>query len=197
MKLEHFTLMSALVVSALTLSALMLSVGALAREVDVAKHVDQRFERYSTLAKDIWEYAELGYLEEKSSKRLQQELKREGFEVKTRVAEIPTAFVASFGRGRPVIGILAEFDALPGLSQDAVPNRSPLVADGPGHACGHHLFGSASVAAAIAVKGWLEAGGHEGTSPAGSFCPSASRERPRNRNERASSPQPGSRAVTE
>jgi aminobenzoyl-glutamate utilization protein B len=158
LKLEHFTLMSALVVS-----ALMLSVGALAREVDVAKHVDQRFERYSTLAKDIWDYAELGYLEEKSSKRLQQELKREGFKVKTRVAEIPTAFVASFGRGRPVIGILAEFDALPGLSQDAVPNRSPLVADGPGHACGHHLFGSASVAGAIAVKGWLEAGGHEGT----------------------------------
>ena len=140
-----------------------MSCDVVARDVDVAQHVDQRFERYSTLAKEIWGYAELGYLEEKSSTRLQQELKREGFEIQTQVAGIPTAFVASYGSGEPVIGILAEFDALPGLSQDAVPHRSPLVKDAPGHACGHHLFGSASVAAAIAVKDWLQSGGHGGT----------------------------------
>src|SRR5690606_1582141 len=70
---------------------------------------------------------------------------------------------ASYGRGEPVIGILAEFDALPGLSQDTVPERKPLAQLGPGHACGHHLFGTASVAAAIAVKDWLARTGRPGT----------------------------------
>lgn len=150
-----------------SVSALMalawISCAAAASEVDVVQHVDQRFEHYSQLAKDIWGYAELGYLEEKSSTRLQQELVGEGFEISTPVAGIPTAFVASYGSGKPVLGILAEFDALPGLSQDAVPYRSPLVKGAPGHACGHHLFGSASVAAAIAVKDWLARGGRQGT----------------------------------
>ncbi|MEJ2131436.1 MAG: amidohydrolase, partial [Gammaproteobacteria bacterium] len=124
------------------LALLLIGSQGVARELDVVDHIDQRFERYSSLAKDIWGYAELGYLEERSSKRLQEELAKEGFKLQTGIAEIPTAFVASYGRGKPVIGILAEFDALPGLSQDAVPYRSPLEKDAPGHACGHHLFGS-------------------------------------------------------
>jgi aminobenzoyl-glutamate utilization protein B len=76
---------------------------------------------------------------------------------------MPTAFIGSFGRGRPVIALLAEFDALPGLSQDASPERKPLAESAPGHACGHHLFGTASTAAAIAVKEWLAGSGSPGT----------------------------------
>ena len=107
--------------------------------------------------------AELGYLEEKSTGRLQDFLKDRGFAVETGLAGIPTSFLASRGSGRPVIGILAEFDALPGLSQAAVPHRQPRVADAPGHACGHHLFGAASALAAAGVADWLDGAGVRGT----------------------------------
>ncbi|MFN2447495.1 MAG: amidohydrolase [Vicinamibacterales bacterium] len=90
-------------------------------------------------------------------------MKAAGFEVKAGVAEIPTAFVASWGSGQPVIGIVGEFDALPGLSQAASPERKPLVENGAGHGCGHHLFGTASTAAAIAVKEWLSTNKRSGT----------------------------------
>jgi aminobenzoyl-glutamate utilization protein B len=113
------------------------------------------------VAKQIWRFAEVGYQEAKSSALLQEELRQAGFRVEAGVAEMPTAFVATVGAGTPVVAILAEFDALPGLSQDAVPERKPLVAEGAGHACGHHLFGTASTAAAIAVKQWLA--GRRGT----------------------------------
>jgi aminobenzoyl-glutamate utilization protein B len=76
---------------------------------------------------------------------------------------MPTAFQASFGKGQPVIGVLAEFDALPGLSQEAVAERRPRVEGAAGHACGHHLFGAGSVAAAIALSRWLEKTGTRGT----------------------------------
>lgn len=115
-----------------------------------------------SLAMDIFEYAELGYLETRSSERLSGYLANAGFEVQRGVADIPTAFVAERGQGAPVIGILAEFDALPGLSQAPLPERRPLVADAPGHACGHHLFGSASTVAAVAVAEWLDAKGIDG-----------------------------------
>ena len=105
---------------------------------------------------DIWDYAELGYLETKSSERLQQVLASEGFEIQAGVAGIPTAFVASFGTGEPVIGVLAEFDALPGISQSRAPTRDILEDKHAGHACGHHLFGAGSAAAAIAIRRWLE-----------------------------------------
>ena len=124
--------------------------------------LDARHTHFAEVAKQIWSFAEVGYQEKKSSALLQEELRRAGFRVDVAVAGMPTAFVASYGQGKPVIGILAEFDALPGLSQDAVPQRKPLVEQGPGHACGHHLFGTASVAAAVAVKEWL-AGGKTGT----------------------------------
>ena len=120
-------------------------------------------ERAAAVAQEIWEYAELGYQEERSSKLLQAELAAAGFRVKAGVAGMPTAFEASFGVGEPVIGVLAEFDALPGLSQDATPERSPRVAGAPGHACGHHLFGAGSVATAIATSRWLEQTGTRGT----------------------------------
>ena len=125
--------------------------------------LDAKAPIYAGVAKQIWGLAEVGYQETKSSALLQDQLRAAGFKVEAGVAEIPTAFVATFGSGRPVIGIIGEFDALPGLSQDAVPTRKPLVEGGPGHGCGHHLFGTASTAAAIAVKEWLTANGRTGT----------------------------------
>jgi aminobenzoyl-glutamate utilization protein B len=117
--------------------------------------IDQKAQAYANVAMQIWSFAEVGYQETKSSALLQEQLKAAGFAVTAGVAEIPTAFTAQWGTGKPVIGIVGEFDALPGLSQAASPERKPLVAEGPGHGCGHHLFGTASTAAAIAVKDWL------------------------------------------
>ena len=124
-------------------------------KVDLASSIDARRAAYIGIADQIWAFAELGYQEHKSSALLQRELTAAGFTVQAGVAGIPTAFVAAYGSGKPVIGVLAEFDALPGLSQGAVPERRPVVEHAPGHACGHHLFGTATVAAAIAVKDWM------------------------------------------
>lgn len=129
----------------------------------VMRFVDARYEQTADLARELWEYAEVGYLEEKSSVRLRQTLAREGFSIESGVAGIPTAFVASYGDGGPVIGILAEFDALPGINQDDVPERRPVAGKSAGHACGHNLFGAGSVGAALAVRRWLEQSGQGGT----------------------------------
>ncbi len=127
------------------------------------KDLESKSDHYSALALKIWDYAEVGYQEEKSSKLLQEELKSAGFTVEVGVAEIPTAFVASYGSGEPVIGILAEFDALPGVSQKAVPRAEAREDVNAGHACGHHLFGAASTAAGITIKDWLARSGKSGT----------------------------------
>jgi len=129
----------------------------------VTASIDATQARYEALAKRIWDFAEVGYQETRSSQALQDELKAAGFSVEAGVAGMPTAFVASYGSGKPVIGILAEFDALPGITQDALPERKPLPEKGAGHACGHHLFGTGSTAAAIAVKEWLAATRAKGT----------------------------------
>ena len=119
--------------------------------------------QYESIAMKIWENPELGYMEEESSKLLINQLEAEGFTVKKGVEGMPTAFIATFGSGAPVIGILAEFDALPGVSQAAVPVRKEREGVTAGHACGHHLFGTGSVAAAISVKNWLKKSGTSGT----------------------------------
>lgn len=129
----------------------------------VASAIEQRATEYGSLAQSIWDLAEVGYLEVESSALLQNELREAGFVIETGVAGIPTAFVAQWGSGGPVIGVLAEFDALPGITQDRVPERSPRDDMAAGHACGHHLFGAGSVAAAIAVRQWLESSGTSGT----------------------------------
>jgi aminobenzoyl-glutamate utilization protein B len=110
----------------------------------------------SRVSRALWDYAELGYLETRSSELLQSELRAAGFTVVSGVAGIPTAFTASWGSGGPVIGILAEFDALPGINQDANPERAPIEGKNAGHACGHNLFGAGSMGAAISIKKWLE-----------------------------------------
>ncbi len=141
---------------------LLWPLSALAQDAQIAA-IDARADHYAEVAHQIWEWAEVGYQEEQSSALLQQELSAAGFAIESGVAGMPTAFIASFGSGGPVIGILAEFDALPGISQHAVTERSPIVDGAPGHACGHHLFGTGSVAAAIAIKEWLAETGNEGT----------------------------------
>ena len=108
------------------------------------------------MARRIWEFAELGFQESQSSALLQRTLGDAGFTVAAGVAGMHTAFTASYGSGAPVIAIVGEFDALPGLSQAAgEPSRRPVNAGAPGHGCGHNLLGTASAAAAIAVKDWL------------------------------------------
>jgi aminobenzoyl-glutamate utilization protein B len=130
----------------------------------VTASIDAARAHYAGVAKQIWDFAEVGYQEEKSSALLQDELKAAGFDVRAGVAGIPTAFVATYGSGRPVVAIIGEFDALPGLSQAAdVAARQPIVANAPGHGCGHNLLGTGALAAAVAVKDWLRAGGHTGT----------------------------------
>jgi aminobenzoyl-glutamate utilization protein B len=114
-------------------------------------------------ALQIWDFAEVGYKEVKSSALHVQHLKEAGFTVETGVAGIPTAFVATYGSGQPSIGILAEYDALPGITQNAVAEKSPAVGKNAGHACGHHLFGTASVSAGIAIKELIAAGKLKGT----------------------------------
>lgn len=126
-------------------------------------YLNQSFKTYNQLQKNIWSNPELGFLEDYSSGLLQEHLRENGFKVEHNLAGMPTAFVATYGSGGPVIGILAEFDALPGLSQDTVPYRAPLEDGGSGHGCGHNTFGVGSVAGAVAIKKWLDQNNHEGT----------------------------------
>lgn len=147
--------------SCLSILSFFIVLGLSAQE-KVLKSLDSQSEKYEAIALQIWDWAEVGYKEVQSSELLQQTLSEAGFRIEKGVAGIPTAFVAEYGSGTPVIGILGEYDALPGLSQKAVPQKES--AEGiAGHACGHHLFGTASAAAAIAVKDWLKARGGQGT----------------------------------
>ena len=118
--------------------------------------INGTYEADKKTALQIWDFAEVGYKETKSSALHVQNLKAAGFTVETGVADIPTAFVATYGSGSPVIGILAEFDALPGLSQEANPTKKSIDGKNAGHGCGHHLFGTASVSAGIAIKKLIE-----------------------------------------
>ncbi len=128
-----------------------------------ATTIQAGYDAYKTIALNIWDYAELGYKENKSTALLQTTLKDNGFTIEGGVAGMPTAFVATYGSGSPVIGILAEYDALPGISQDNSPIKTAITNKTSGHACGHHLFGTGSVAAGIAIKKLLEAGKIKGT----------------------------------
>lgn len=118
------------------------------------------------LAKEIWGYAELSYEEVRSSSALIAALKKEGFSIEEGIAGIPTAFTATFSRGsgKPVVGFLAEYDALSGLSQKAAcPVQKPIQEGGDGHGCGHNLLGAGSYAAAVALKDYLEKENKDGT----------------------------------
>lgn len=143
--------------------ALAVSSAAAAADDPLLRFVESRRAIDRSVALEIWNWAEVGYQEEQTSARLQKELRDAGFSIRAGVADMPTAFVAEYGSGKPVIAILAEMDALPGVSQAAVPERSPLRGRISGHACGHHLFGTGSTSAGIAVKNWLLANKRPGT----------------------------------
>jgi aminobenzoyl-glutamate utilization protein B len=119
------------------------------------QQMDARAAHFGDVSRKIWEFAEVGYKETKSAGLLKSELSQAGFTVQDSVAGIPTAFTATWGQGKPVIAVLGEYDALPGLSQDTVPDRKPIVAGGPGHGCGHNLLGTASLFAVVSLKDWM------------------------------------------
>jgi aminobenzoyl-glutamate utilization protein B len=130
----------------------------------VSDFIDRNATDFGDIAQTIWDLAEVGYQETESSALLQRTLRGAGFEVEPGVAGIPTAFIASWSNGDgPVIGILAEYDALPGITQDRSPDRAPIANKPAGHACGHHLFGTGSTAAAMAVKEWMSITEQQGT----------------------------------
>ncbi|MEM8984195.1 MAG: amidohydrolase [Pseudomonadota bacterium] len=143
--------------------ALLTAPPSLCADPATLASIDARYDETARIARSLWEFAEVGYLERKSTQLLQQALADEGFRVTPGVGGMPTAFMAEFGKGEPVIGILAEMDALPGINQDSVPERSPIRGKLAAHACGHNLFGAGSVTAAVAIRHYLERTARPGT----------------------------------
>ncbi len=132
--------------------------------MDSVSWIEVERKTFTGLSDSIWGFAELGYQEVRSSSLLIDALERQGFTVEKGVAGIPTAFIASYSEGNgPIIAVLGEFDALPGLSQDCVPFRKPLVNGAPGHGCGHNLLGVAGIASCLALKEAMDAGDIQGT----------------------------------
>ena len=125
--------------------------------------IENNKKRIIEISDKIWEFAELGLIEFKSSALLADELEKNGFKVERGIADMPTAFTATWGEETPIIGIMGEYDALPGLSQKKVPWKEPLEPGKPGHGCGHNIHGTSGMAAAIAVKEAMEKHGIKGT----------------------------------
>ena len=125
--------------------------------------IDGNRQRLIEVSDTIWEYAELGLCEDKSSKLIADELEAHGFKVKHGVCGMPTAIHAEWGKGKPVIVVMGEYDALPGISNKAVPRQEPLVEGAPGHGCGHNIHGVTALGAALAVRYTLEKEGIPGT----------------------------------
>ena len=130
---------------------------------NIVKSIENQEEEIIQISDKIWELAETAFNEHESSKLLSDYAEANGFTLERGVAGMPTAFVATYGEGKPVISVLGEFDALPGLSQDTTPSKKPLIDGGNGHGCGHNLFGAASLASAIAIKEQIEKGDLKGT----------------------------------
>ena len=137
------------------------SVNKLKKEL--LNSLEQKSSALISVSDNIWEAAEVAFREEKSAEYLIEYAEENGLKVEKGLAGMPTAFTATYGEGKPVIGIIGEFDALPGLSQTTVPYKNELVAGGAGHGCGHNLFGTASLGAAVAIKELIEKGDLKGT----------------------------------
>ncbi|AWX45892.1 p-aminobenzoyl-glutamate hydrolase subunit [Flagellimonas maritima] len=129
----------------------------------VIASVENHKENLIKISDSIWTFAETAFNESKSAEVLASYAEKNGLNVTRGVANIPTAFTATYGSGKPVISVLGEFDALPGLSQNTVPTKNPRIDGAPGHGCGHNMFGAASLGAAIAIKEQIEAGKLKGT----------------------------------
>ena len=150
------------------LFALFVSISVLGQKLSNSKKsiissIEKHESELIKISDSIWALAETAFNESESSRILADYAEKNGLTVTRGVADIPTAFTATYGSGKPVISILGEFDALPGLSQKASPTKEPLNEDAPGHGCGHNMFGTSSLGAAIAVKELMEKGKIKGT----------------------------------
>ena len=130
---------------------------------DVVKSIDDHAGLINALAKAIWENPELGQQESYASRLLADELEKAGFSIQMGVGGMPTAFIAEWGEGKPIIGILGEYDALPGISQKLTAVKEPVKVGAPGHGCGHNLLGTAGFGAALAAKEMMQKEGIKGT----------------------------------
>jgi aminobenzoyl-glutamate utilization protein B len=130
---------------------------------ELLNSIEKKSDELITMSDNIWHAAEVAFREQKSAEYLIAYAKQNGFDVDSDLAGMPTAFTATYGEGSPVIGIIGEFDALPGLSQTTVPYKNELIEGGAGHGCGHNLFGTASLGAAVAIKELIEKGSLKGT----------------------------------
>jgi aminobenzoyl-glutamate utilization protein B len=137
--------------------------GDIKKKEEAVASIEKHKAELISLSDQIWGFAETALRETRSSKVLADYAEKQGVEVKRGVAGMPTAFVASYGQGRPIIGILGEYDALPGISQKAQPVKEALEAGSAGHGCGHNLFGAASLGAAVAIKELIAGGKLKGT----------------------------------
>jgi aminobenzoyl-glutamate utilization protein B len=138
-------------------------VGSQANKKAILASVEKHQQELIKLSDAVWGFAETAMKETKSSKILSDYAALQGFKVTKGVAEVPTAFIAEYGSGKPIIGVLGEFDALPGLSQKAQATKEALLKDAPGHGCGHNMFGAGSLGAALAIKELIAAGKLKGT----------------------------------
>jgi aminobenzoyl-glutamate utilization protein B len=141
----------------------MFAAKAMEGKMDTNRWIEDNQDIFIEISDQLWKYAELALIEFRSAELLENALENEGFTVERGLANMQTAFMGSYGDGRPVIAILGEFDALPSLSQDRVPYRKPLEEGAGGHGCGHNLFGAGSLAVAFAVAKAIEAGDVQGT----------------------------------
>ncbi|MCJ7679864.1 MAG: amidohydrolase, partial [Candidatus Aminicenantes bacterium] len=153
----------AILLTALLILLQLTSAASVKKKEDAVASIERHKAEIIDLSDRVWAFAETALLETQSSKALADYAEEQGFSVERGVAGMPTAFVASYGEGRPIIGVLGEYDALPGLSQKALPVKEALQAGAPGHGCGHNLLGAAAFGAALAVKDLMAEGKLKGT----------------------------------
>ncbi|MCC1484283.1 amidohydrolase [Winogradskyella immobilis] len=159
MKVNQLLAIAFVILSSISFAQKKLNKTKKAIIASIEKHESNLIE----ISDGIWAAAETAFAEDKSAKLLADYAEAQGFTVEHGVAGMPTAFVATYGSGRPVISVLGEFDALPGLSQETKPTKNPIEEGGAGHGCGHNLFGAASLGAAVAIKEQIESGHFKGT----------------------------------
>ena len=157
------TIVVCTLVTLITAGSFRTSATDLGKKEHAVASIEEHRQELTALSDKVWAYAETALRETRSSKTLADYAENQGFAVKRGVAGMPTAFVASYGQGRPIIGVLGEYDALPGISQKAQTTKEPLEMGAAGHGCGHNLLGVASLGAAVAIKELIAAGSLKGT----------------------------------
>jgi len=154
---------TALMLAVVAMLSHLVSGASLKKKEEAVASIERHKVEIIALSDQVWGFAETALLEVRSAQVLADYAEKKGFAVERGVAGLPTAFVASFGQGRPVIGVLGEYDALPGLSQKAQAPKEALQAGAPGHGCGHNLLGTGALGAALAIKDLMAAGKLKGT----------------------------------